>query len=84
MLVISSREFRNNQAQYFNRVDNGEKIIVQRGNDKAYALTPISEEDLYFTPEMLEKIELALKQVENGECTVIKGKEELQRYLDNL
>jgi antitoxin (DNA-binding transcriptional repressor) of toxin-antitoxin stability system len=84
MLVISSREFRNNQAQYFNRVDNGEKIIVQRGKDKAYALTPVSEEDLYFTPEMLEKIELALKQVENGECTRIRGVDELHKFLDGL
>jgi len=31
MLVISSREFRQNQKLYFERVDKGEHIIVQRG-----------------------------------------------------
>ena len=36
MLVISSREFRQNQRKYFERVDNGEHIIVQRAKDKAY------------------------------------------------
>ena len=30
MLVISSREFRQNQKEYFERVDKGEHIIVQR------------------------------------------------------
>ena len=45
MLVISSREFRNNQAQYFDLVDNREHIIIQRGKDKSYRLLPITEDD---------------------------------------
>jgi len=45
MLVISSREFRNNQAQYFDLVDNREHIIIQRGKDKSYRLLPIMEDD---------------------------------------
>ena len=31
MLVISSREFRENQKKYFDSVDSGEQVIVQRG-----------------------------------------------------
>ncbi len=47
MLVISSREFRDKQAEYMDRVDNGEQIIVQRGKNKAYAITPVKKEDIY-------------------------------------
>jgi len=45
MLVISSKEFRDNQASYFDRVDNGEEILVQRGKNKAYKITPVTEND---------------------------------------
>ena len=45
MLVISSREFRNKQAQYFDLADNREHIIIQRGKDKSYRLLPITEDD---------------------------------------
>jgi len=39
MIVISSREFKQNQKSYFEKIDKGEQIIVQRGADKPYALT---------------------------------------------
>lgn len=45
MLVISSKEFRDNQASYFDRVDNGEEILVQRGKNRAYKITPVTEND---------------------------------------
>lgn len=66
MLVISSREFRQNQRIYFEKADKGEQIIVQRGKDKAYALTPVNEDDVYFNTEMLERIKESIKQVEDG------------------
>lgn len=48
MLVISSREFRDNQKKYLDLVDNNQHIIIQRGKDKAYVLSQVSEEDQYF------------------------------------
>ncbi|TKG95323.1 prevent-host-death protein [Puteibacter caeruleilacunae] len=66
MLVISSREFRQNQKMYFEKADKGEQIIVQRGKDKAYALTPIHEDDIYFNAEMIKKIRNSFKEVEEG------------------
>lgn len=47
MLVISSREFRDKQAEYMDRADRGEQIIVQRGRDKAYSITPMKSTDIY-------------------------------------
>jgi hypothetical protein len=84
MLVISSREFRDNQAQYFNRIDNGEQIIIQRGKDKAYSIHTVLEDDLYFTPEMIRKIEHSMQQAKEGKVTTIKSKEELHRFFESL
>ena len=81
MLIISSREFRQNQKVYFDKVDNGEQIIVQRGADKAYVLNPINEDDMYFNSEMLEKIKLSIEQAKNGKVTSINSEEEIKELL---
>lgn len=72
MLVISSREFRNNQKKYFDLLDTNEQIVVQRGKDKAYLLTPLSYVDSLSTnPELLERVKSAEKNIENGETITI-------------
>lgn len=81
MLVISSREFRQNQRLYFDKADKGENIIVQRGKDKAYALTPVSEDDLYFNAEMIKRIKKSMKQAENGQVTTISSSEQIKELL---
>ena len=45
MVIISSREFRDNQKKYFELVDQNEQVIVQRGKDKAYLLVPVNDVD---------------------------------------
>jgi antitoxin YefM len=84
MLVISSREFREKQAEYMDLADQGEQIIVQRGKNKAYALTPISNDDMYFSKQMVEKIENAIQESQNGKVRRISGKEELLNFLNDL
>lgn len=81
MLVISSREFRQNQKKYFERVDKGERVIVQRGKDKSYALTPVSEGDLYFTAEMVEKLKQSILEVKNGDTKKISTSKEISDLL---
>lgn len=81
MIVISSREFRQNQKMYFERADQGEQIIVQRGKDKAYALTPVSEDDLYFNAEMVERIKKSMEQVKAGKTTEVTTPEEIDKLL---
>ncbi|MDR1338570.1 MAG: prevent-host-death protein [Prevotellaceae bacterium] len=84
MLVISGREFGNNQAQYLRRIDEGERVVVQWEKGKAYSLVPVTESDLYFTPEMLAKIDRAMTQYEEGRYTVLRDKEELHQYFESL
>ncbi len=81
MLVVSSREFRQNQKRYFERADQGEQIIVQRGKDKAYALTPVKEEDLYFNAEMVERIKQSIEQVKSGKTRSITTPEQINDLL---
>ena len=81
MLVISSREFRQNQRKYFERVDKGEHIIVQRAKDKAYVLTPITENDMYFNGEMIEKLKQSIKEVEQGEVKRVSTPKEISDLL---
>lgn len=81
MLVISSREFRQNQRLYFDKVDQGEQVIVQRGNDKSYVLTPVSKDDLYFNAAMVKRIKESLLQAQNGDYTEISSSEEIKDLL---
>ncbi len=81
MLVISSREFRQNQKKYFEKVDKGEHIIVQRANDKAYALTPISEDDMYFNAEMVDKIKQSFLEVQQGKVQRVSTSKEISDLL---
>lgn len=81
MLVISSREFRQNQRLYFERADKGEQIIVQRGKDKSYALIPVNDDDVYFSAEMIKKIKLSAEQAKNGEVKRITSSEEINDLL---
>jgi len=53
MLVISSREFRDKQASYFDLADNGEEVLVQRGKNKSYKIVPVSEDDTVVKKEYI-------------------------------
>jgi PHD/YefM family antitoxin component YafN of YafNO toxin-antitoxin module len=81
MLVISSREFRQNQRKYFDMVDEGKQVIVQRGKDKSYVLTAVSEDDMYFNAEMVDKIKESLAQANNGEVVEVNTAEEIKGLL---
>ncbi len=81
MLVVSSREFRQNQRIYFEKADKGEQIIVQRGANKSYALTPINEDDVYFSAEMIKKIKLSAEQAKSGDVKRITSAEEINDLL---
>ena len=81
MLVISSREFRQNQKKYFEKADQGEQIIVQRGKDKAYALTPVAGEDLYFNAEMVERLRESIDQIKSGKSRRITSSEQIDDLL---
>lgn len=81
MLVISSREFRQNQRLYFEKADKGEQIIVQRGKNKSYVLTPVNDDDVYLSAEMLEKLQESLSEVSQRKVKRITTSEEISALL---
>ncbi|OOG69393.1 type II toxin-antitoxin system Phd/YefM family antitoxin [Algoriphagus sp. A40] len=73
MLVISSKEFRDNQKKYFDLVDQNQQVIVQRGKDKSYVLVPISEEDRFFLdPKVIEEVQEGMAEYKTGKVTKVK------------
>ncbi|MDR3235121.1 MAG: prevent-host-death protein [Prevotellaceae bacterium] len=85
MLVVSSREFRENQAMYFDLVDQNNQVIVQRGKNKGYIICPASEIDrVSLNPVLIEKIKRAKQQIVEKKTKKVKTKDELVQLLDNL
>lgn len=81
MLVISSREFRQNQLIYLDKVDDGEQIIVQRGKDKSYKLVPIREKDMFINVEMIDRIKESATQAKDGKFIEISSSEQIKDLL---
>lgn len=72
MLIISTREFRNNQKKYLDLVDQNERIIIQRGK-KSYMLKPLTEtEYIQSDPEIMESLRQGIEDIKAGRVTRIK------------
>ena len=73
MVIISSREFRDNQKKYFDLVDQNEHVIVQRSKRKSYILSQLTEIDRMSTnPELIAKIKKAEAEIAAGKVIQIK------------
>ena len=82
---VTTREFRDRQKSLLDMVDKGANVVIRRSRGgKAYAITPIDENDLYFSPEMLAKIDKAVEQVKNGEVYAMNENESLDDFLDRV
>jgi len=78
MLVISSREFRDKQKNYLDRVDEGVEILIRRGKNKSYKVTAVTEDDtLMSKEEFFAKIDRSIQQAKEGKVTRIDNHEEL-------
>ena len=84
IVETTSRQFREHQKDFFDMADNGQKIVIKRGSKQAYVLTPVSTDDLYFTPEMISRIKESQQEIKDGKGIVIKTKEELNTFFDSL
>jgi len=84
IIETTSRQFREHQKDFFDMVDKGKKVVIRRGSKQAYVLTPISQDDLYFTDEMVQRIKDSEKEIKEGKGIKIKSKDELQQFFDSL
>lgn len=77
MIIISSREFRQNQKIYFDLIDKNEQIIIRRGTDKAYKILPIDEDDRILSEkEFIAKINASIQQAEDGKISVLSEQQQ--------
>ena len=82
MVIISSREFRDNQKKYFDLVDQNEQVIVQRGKRKSYLLSPLTEIDRISTnPELIAKIRKAEEEIAAGNVVTLNSSEDIKTFL---
>ncbi len=85
MVIISSREFRDKQKSYLDKVDEGVEVLIRRGKNKSYRIIPVQEDDtLMSKEEFFAKIDKALEEAEQGKVTRIRSKEELSAFFDSL
>ncbi|HBG42710.1 type II toxin-antitoxin system Phd/YefM family antitoxin [Limibacterium fermenti] len=84
IIQVTSREFRERLASLFDLADKGEKVVIKRGRKRAYTLTPIEDDDLDFTPEMLEKIDRSVQEAKDGKTYEMKQNETLDDFLKRV
>lgn len=84
IIETTSRQFRDKQKDFFDLADSGEKVVIKRGRKQAYVLTPVSEDDLYFTPEMINRIKESEQEIIDGKGISFNTTEELDQYLRSL
>lgn len=82
MLIISSREFRDNQASYLDRIDSGEEILVQRGKNKSYKIIPVSEEDTVISKEYILPVDEDLQRAITGEELLNRLKPRVEKLFE--
>lgn len=85
MIIISSREFRENQKSYFDKIDAGEEILIQRGKTKSYKITPIQDNETLVNKETFFKmLDESKAQYERGEFVALKSNEDLEDFFRKI
>jgi antitoxin (DNA-binding transcriptional repressor) of toxin-antitoxin stability system len=71
MLVISTREFRDRQRSYLDKVDAGTEILIQRRRNKSYKIVPVAENDtLLSKEEYFARLERGFQNFKEGKGRV--------------
>lgn len=84
IIETTSRQFRERQKDFFELADKGEKVVIRRGRKQTYVLTPISEDDLYFSPEMIQRIKDAQQEIKEGKSISFDSIDEMDKYFQSL
>ena len=84
MTTLSFTDFRNNMANSFDLVDDGEYVFINRGSKRMYAIVPVGSDDLTITPALAAKIEKARKEYREGKTVSLKSHEDIDKYFDSL
>lgn len=82
MIVISTREFRQNLKKYLDLIDKNERVIIQRGKDKVYEIINEVKNDRFFDdPLVQERLVKSIQSYKEGK-TVNLSDDQLKDLLD--
>lgn len=84
MTSLSFTDFRKNMASSFDLVDAGERVYVNRGSRKMYAIIPVEDGDLTITQALEAKIEKARKEYREGKTISLKSHEDIDKYFESM
>lgn len=81
MLVISTRELRQNLKKYLDLIDKNERVIIQRGKGKVYEISNEVKNDRFFdNPVVQERLAKSIQSYSEGK-TVKLSDEQLKGLL---
>ncbi|MBN3582671.1 type II toxin-antitoxin system Phd/YefM family antitoxin [Algoriphagus aestuarii] len=67
MVIISTREFRQNLKKYLDLIDKNERVVIQRGKDKVYELSSKVKNDRFFDdPAIQERLSKSIQSYKVG------------------
>lgn len=83
MTQLTVRDFRNQMATSFNRVDAGEQVFIRRRN-QLYTIVPVQPKENVITPELMAEIEKARQEIREGKCITLRTHEDVDRYFESM
>ena len=82
MVIISTREFRQNIKKYLDLIDKNERVIIKRGRAKVYEISTNVKNDRFFDdPSIQERLSKSIQSYEEGK-TVKLTDEQLKNLLE--
>ena len=85
MLVVSAREFRENQKSYLDQVINGVELLITRGKKQAFNILPVTNDDtLMSKEEFFAKLDKAKEEIKEGKTIAMEPDETLEDLLNRI
>lgn len=85
MLVVSAREFRENQKSYLDQVINGVELLITRGKKQAFKILPVTNDDtLMSKEEFFAKLDKAKEEIKEGKFVEMEPDETLEDLLNRI
>lgn len=76
MLVISTREFRQNLKKYLDLIDKNERVIIQSGKGKVYEISNEVKNDRFFdNPVVQDRLANSIQSYTEGKTVKLSDKQ---------
>ncbi|GHU97245.1 hypothetical protein FACS1894156_8830 [Bacteroidia bacterium] len=68
-VLVSPRTFGDKHKKYLDIAAAGTRVVLRRGacgKKQSFAIVPIDDDDSYFTDDVLQRLDLSIRQVQEG------------------